>query len=221
MLELTLPLPPSINTYYKKYRNRLMISPEGREFRQNVIGLVNSTNNIERFDKDDRLYLEVKFYPPDNRRRDLDNFCGKALQDALQHAGIYPDDSQLDVVSYQRMDSDKKWPRVEIILDKIEEFDVDVEDADSENLEFHPNHIFLLMEMLALHLDEHISEDFDARMMAIEEDPDFPIQLFEVFLELVEKFNMRLMDKESNPNEIGAKTVMNLLKKLDIEEKLN
>lgn len=64
MLELTLPLPPSVNTYYKKYRNKLIISPAGQEFRKNVIALVDTVANIERFTKDDRLSLDVNFYPP-------------------------------------------------------------------------------------------------------------------------------------------------------------
>ncbi|SUB72176.1 Crossover junction endodeoxyribonuclease rusA [Pluralibacter gergoviae] len=36
----------------------------------------------------------VTLYPPDRRRRDLDNF-NKALFDALTRAGIWQDDSQI------------------------------------------------------------------------------------------------------------------------------
>jgi Holliday junction resolvase RusA-like endonuclease len=36
----------------------------------------------------------VDAYPPDRRRRDLDNIL-KAILDALQHAGCYADDSQI------------------------------------------------------------------------------------------------------------------------------
>ena len=38
--------------------------------------------------------MRLEFYPPDNRRRDLDN-AQKALLDALQHGGAYRDDSQI------------------------------------------------------------------------------------------------------------------------------
>ncbi len=41
-----------------------------------------------------RLTLTATFHPPDNRRRDLDNLM-KLLQDSLQHAGLYDDDSQI------------------------------------------------------------------------------------------------------------------------------
>ena len=38
--------------------------------------------------------LLVECYPPDRRRRDLDNLL-KALQDSLQAAGAFEDDSQI------------------------------------------------------------------------------------------------------------------------------
>ncbi len=41
-----------------------------------------------------RLAVEVEVFPPDNRRRDVDNVI-KALLDALQHGGAYLDDSQI------------------------------------------------------------------------------------------------------------------------------
>jgi len=41
-----------------------------------------------------RLRVEIEVYPPDRRRRDIDN-VQKALLDALEHGGAYRDDSQL------------------------------------------------------------------------------------------------------------------------------
>ena len=38
--------------------------------------------------------VEIVLYPPDERRRDIDNY-NKALFDALTHAGIWEDDSQV------------------------------------------------------------------------------------------------------------------------------
>jgi len=38
--------------------------------------------------------VRVEVYPPDNRRRDIDN-VQKALLDAMQHGGAYADDSQI------------------------------------------------------------------------------------------------------------------------------
>ncbi|HFJ0753292.1 TPA: RusA family crossover junction endodeoxyribonuclease [Shigella flexneri] len=38
--------------------------------------------------------VEIVLFPPDNRIRDLDNY-NKALFDALTHAGVWEDDSQV------------------------------------------------------------------------------------------------------------------------------
>ena len=222
MLELTLPLPPSVNTYYKKYRNKLIISPAGQEFRKNVIALVDTIANIERFSKDDRLSLDVNFYPPDNRRRDLDNFCGKALQDALQHAGIYPDDSQLDSVTYNRMAVDRKWPRVEIVLDRIEELEAEIEsELEGGVFEIDQNLIFLLIKLLSDYVDEYLPDDRDSQLVAIEEDPEFPHYEFHMLLELIDKFQPELMSDNFNPEGRGVDEVVKILKKLDISEKIN
>ena len=43
-------------------------------------------------------------FPPDNRRRDIDNVF-KALLDAMQHGGAYADDSQI-----VRLSIDKRMP---------------------------------------------------------------------------------------------------------------
>jgi crossover junction endodeoxyribonuclease RusA len=42
-------------------------------------------------------------FPPDRRRRDLDNLAKPTL-DALEHAGVYEDDSQIDLLIIRRQD---------------------------------------------------------------------------------------------------------------------
>jgi crossover junction endodeoxyribonuclease RusA len=43
------------------------------------------------------LMVNVDIFPPDKRRRDIDN-CLKSLLDALQHGGAYLDDNQIVVL---------------------------------------------------------------------------------------------------------------------------
>jgi crossover junction endodeoxyribonuclease RusA len=50
---------------------------------------------------DDRLFLEVYLFPPDNRKRDLDNYM-KGLLDAATHARLWIDDSQIDQLHIYR-----------------------------------------------------------------------------------------------------------------------
>jgi crossover junction endodeoxyribonuclease RusA len=47
------------------------------------------------------LAVHITACPPDNRRRDLDNLL-KATLDAMQHAGLYDDDSQIDSLKITR-----------------------------------------------------------------------------------------------------------------------
>ena len=53
------------------------------------------------FDASKRLNVVINVYPPDKRKRDLDNII-KCLLDSLQHAEIYVDDNQIDWLSIIR-----------------------------------------------------------------------------------------------------------------------
>lgn len=64
-----------------------------------------------------RLRLELYIYPPDNKRRDLDNLC-KAILDALQHAGMYADDFYIQQLYIERR-SVRKYGEVEFTLSTI------------------------------------------------------------------------------------------------------
>ncbi|MBK9187353.1 MAG: RusA family crossover junction endodeoxyribonuclease [Phycisphaerales bacterium] len=98
MITLTLPWPPSVNHYYRRVGNVTLISKEGRRFRKRVAGevLLAGSPRVE-----GRLAVWIVASPPDLRRRDLDN-VQKALLDALQHAGVYGDDSQIDRITVER-----------------------------------------------------------------------------------------------------------------------
>ena len=91
MLELELPYPPSVNHYFRMVGRRVLISREGRAFRTRVCSTLAAMGVRP---MDGRLALEIEVYPPDNRRRDIDN-VQKALLDALEHGGAYWDDSQV------------------------------------------------------------------------------------------------------------------------------
>lgn len=54
------------------------------------------------FVSEDSIKIRIKAYPPDKRRRDLDNLL-KSLLDSLQHAKLFPDDYQIDRLAIQRM----------------------------------------------------------------------------------------------------------------------
>jgi crossover junction endodeoxyribonuclease RusA len=101
-IRLELPYPPSVNTYWRSVAGRVLISKAGRMYRAELDASV-----FRQLQADDvrplagRLDVSVIVHPPDKRRRDLDNVL-KALLDALQHAGIYQDDSQIDKLTVER-----------------------------------------------------------------------------------------------------------------------
>lgn len=99
---LTLPWPPSMNHYWRSVAMgrsvRVLISARGRAYRAQVarsVALKATVGASGRHPLAGRLAVTVTAYPPDRRRRDLDNL-GKALLDACTHAGIWLDDSQID-----------------------------------------------------------------------------------------------------------------------------
>ena len=65
-----------------------------------------------------RLAVRIEAFPPDRRKRDLDNIC-KSLLDALGHGLVYADDSQIDELSLRRR-SPEKPGRVEVEITPAE-----------------------------------------------------------------------------------------------------
>jgi len=98
VISLTLPYPPTVNHYWGTAGKRRYIKPEGIRFRLNV---AKHCYGKKRMDGELAVYATI--YPPDKRRRDLDNVL-KALLDALQHAGCYDDDTQIGELHILRGD---------------------------------------------------------------------------------------------------------------------
>ena len=90
-MELTLPWPPSLNTYWRTYQGRMILSEKGRAYRRFVM----EQCLLQRVDTFTGLIkVEIVAFRPDNRKRDLDNLL-KAVLDGMAKALIYEDDSQI------------------------------------------------------------------------------------------------------------------------------
>jgi crossover junction endodeoxyribonuclease RusA len=99
LIEMTLPWPPSVNHYWRTFRNRVIVSAAGRKYRDDIQAGLLGKGAVA---PPGELHVRLDLYPPDRRRRDVDNVC-KALLDALAHAGVYPDDSVIGELHVRRM----------------------------------------------------------------------------------------------------------------------
>lgn len=101
---VTLPWPPSTNRIWRNVavhgQPRTLLSEEGRRFRTTAaqMCMLGGVNNRQLAG---RLAVSLVACPPDRRARDLDNVL-KATLDALTHAGVWLDDSQIDLLSVER-----------------------------------------------------------------------------------------------------------------------
>lgn len=98
-MHLILPFPPSVNTYWRApnsgpLKGRHLISAKGRAFQSAACAAI--IEQLRRLPKPSTELADVaiRLFPPDKRRRDIDNY-NKALFDALTHAGVWEDDSQV------------------------------------------------------------------------------------------------------------------------------
>lgn len=100
---LVLPFPPSVNKYWRNvvvrgrhghWRAQTLISRTGRRYRADTIKSVLKQSRLWH-NLTCPLLVEIALHPPDKRRRDVDNYL-KALLDALTHAKVWEDDSQID-----------------------------------------------------------------------------------------------------------------------------
>ncbi len=103
MINLTLPLPPSANSY-QPHTNRggrcvRYFSSKAKAFKNEVYVAV--LENKCALKLDGRLRVEVIINPRDKRKIDLDNRI-KPLLDALEDANCFVNDSQIDELNVKR-----------------------------------------------------------------------------------------------------------------------
>lgn len=114
---LTLPMPPTINTYYgMRPRGGRFVKPAGLAFRKTVAEIVAAAGYPL---LEGRIAMFVTIHPADRRSQDLDNRA-KSLQDALTHAGVWLDDEQIDDLHLVRREV-IKGGMVKVVISEIKQ----------------------------------------------------------------------------------------------------
>ena len=99
--EIALPWPPSANASWRCVSGRTLLTSRARTYRSTVKKLV-AINRPPAAIREAHLAVELRASAPDRRRRDIDNIA-KQILDALGHAGVYDDDSQIDRLTISRL----------------------------------------------------------------------------------------------------------------------
>lgn len=113
MLNLTLPYPPSVNTYWGFKGSQRFLTKRARDFKAQVEAAFILSEHPGLGDS--RINLVVMLHAPDKRVRDIDNIA-KPLLDALTQAGVFQDDGQVDRLLIIRREP-KKGGECRVVID--------------------------------------------------------------------------------------------------------
>ena len=113
---MDLPWPPTVNHYWLSGKGtHKYVSDAGNAFREDVIAIANKHEEIEMIHGE--VVVALIAYPPDRRKRDIDNIK-KAIYDGLTHAGVYKDDCKIsvcfDVMDRVRVPDGEGWVHVDV-----------------------------------------------------------------------------------------------------------
>lgn len=97
--EAVLPMPPSINSYWRVKPKGKYLSAKAREFRNDVKVLLSTRTGLKTHTG--RIKAHITIHGRDKRKFDIDNYQ-KAVWDALTHAGVIEDDELIDKLVIDR-----------------------------------------------------------------------------------------------------------------------
>ena len=115
LLRLDLPWPPSVNAMYANVRGRKVKTKVARKYQENVAKICLCVGAGRKYSGSIKVSIDA--YPPDRRRRDIDNIL-KSLLDSIQAGAVYKDDSQIIELFVRKNPSDGDG-RVNVFIEEI------------------------------------------------------------------------------------------------------
>lgn len=112
-MRLVLPLPPSVNRFWRTWKGRMLVSREGRAWKA-LADVAVAAQCRQRILGGD-VAVSIVAYMPD-KRRDLDNIIKPAL-DCMQGAAFANDRQIVRLIAEKRYD--KNNPRLEMEIEGI------------------------------------------------------------------------------------------------------
>jgi len=97
----------------------MFINQKGVSYRQ-LVNLVVKKEYPKHNTIDKPVKVKIDFYPPDKRKRDVDNVL-KCLLDSLTKANVYRDDSLIIDLRIRKMEMIRNAGKIEVVVNGISE----------------------------------------------------------------------------------------------------
>ena len=101
---------------------QMVLTDRAKAFRKEILKAVGALRNLRELRREPMsgpIEVFMTFYPPDRRKHDLDNLT-KGVWDAMTHAGVWEDDSQV-AISHSRFGCIVKNGGFAITIQPLEE----------------------------------------------------------------------------------------------------
>ena len=120
-VKLTLPFPPTLNHNVGRNGARYYKNDDYRRFPRHV-GWLWLKEAPPLWSMSERYAVAIELIYDSRRRYDVDNRV-KPILDALTVAGVWKDDSQVDMIAVYRGEIDKARPRANVTIVAYDKFD--------------------------------------------------------------------------------------------------